>query len=120
MSKHTPGPWVVKELTPPDPVVGDCAAPRLVIDGPDGVSIVSMWYRTAPYKRSKNHGGKRGNFIEHPAEAVANAILIAAAPELLGALKALAPILDNDGPLIAAYAELRPIVHAAIAKAEGK
>jgi hypothetical protein len=49
---------------------------------------------------------------------LANARLIAAAPDLLAALKALAPILDNDGPLVAAYADIEPLVRAAILKAE--
>jgi hypothetical protein len=45
---------------------------------------------------------------------------IAALPDLLEALKALAPILDNDGPLVAAYADAEHLVSAAIARAEGR
>lgn len=50
-------------------------------------------------------------------EAEANAQLIASAPDLYAALKALAPILDNDGPLVAAYSDVEPLVRAALAKA---
>jgi hypothetical protein len=46
-----------------------------------------------------------------------NARLIAAAPELLGALCDLLPILDNDGPLPRAYADIGERARAAIIKA---
>lgn len=53
-------------------------------------------------------------------EAQANARLIAAAPELLAALKKLYPILWNDGPLVAAYKDIEPLIEAAITHAEGQ
>jgi hypothetical protein len=45
----------------------------------------------------------------------ANAALMSAAPDLLAALKAVAPLLEADG-----YVAIDQIVRAAIAKAEGK
>jgi hypothetical protein len=61
------------------------------------------------------------------ARAEADATLIASAPtllqqrdELLSALKTLAPILDNDGPLAQVYADVKPMVENAIALAEGR
>jgi hypothetical protein len=48
-----------------------------------------------------------------------DAPLVAAAPELLVALKALLPILDNDGALPRAYDDIGDLARAAVAKAEG-
>lgn len=48
-----------------------------------------------------------------------DASTLEAAFELLAALEALQPILWNDGPLVAAYKDVEPIVEAAIAKARG-
>jgi hypothetical protein len=45
--------------------------------------------------------------------------LIAAAPEMLEALKAIQPILWNDGPLVAAYQDAGRLIESALAKAEG-
>lgn len=55
---------------------------------------------------------------ELEAERDANARLIAAAPELLEALRNLVPIGSNDGPLVKVYAREIEAASEAIAKAE--
>ena len=52
-------------------------------------------------------------------EAYANARLIAAAPELLSALESLAPMFDNDSPLLTVYSTQIEEARTAIAKATG-
>ena len=54
---------------------------------------------------------------EGAVNAEANARLIAAAPELLEALRDLLPILDNDGPLPRVYADVGKRAEAVIARA---
>jgi hypothetical protein len=66
MSEHTPGPWTIS------PACGDFVVPQL--DGfPSGVAAVAVALRGAPNRSEEEVG--------------ANARLIAAAPELLDALK---------------------------------
>ena len=72
-AKHTPGPWIVY-----DPEMPDTEA-TYGIDGPDGQPVVY-------FGLTKNDGI---NLIE-------DARLIAAAPELLEALKELADLYDTD------------------------
>jgi len=89
MSKHTPGPWSVQYET-------DIAARE---DGVGPVDVAHVYMRTAPGRTE------------------ANARLLAAAPELLEALKSMCegfkPLKDADFPALAK-------ARAAIAKAEGK
>ena len=76
MSKHTPGPWVLKE-TKHDIVISDWC----VVAGDDRIGLF-------PYKRIySDDRSQSGLVICH--ERMANAKLIAAAPELLEALQAL-------------------------------
>lgn len=70
MSKHTPGPWKAEGYK------------GLVVNGPDGVTLAC-----AP-------GGKN---IE---ETIANAHLIAAAPDLLAALKAVVDNVDRGDSIL--------------------
>lgn len=67
MSKHTPGPWVVSDV--------DTVNPR--IDGQDGRGIAHAT------QRDPHPVNGQGITIE---QAMANALLIAAAPDLLDAL----------------------------------
>lgn len=98
MSKHTPGPWTVSYQTPF--LVVDSA--HVVIASASGVSS----------------GG--ASDVSGFEQAKANARLIAAAPELLAALKRAASWIKSEAegndemPLVFVVAE------AAIAKAEGK
>ncbi len=101
-SKHTPGPWVVIEGQKSTRVASEPLS--------DFRGVVARLYRYA-------HRGK--------AVALANARLIAAAPDLLVALRTLRPYVEscaepdlgNDS--CPAVKDLRQI-DAAIAKAEGK
>jgi hypothetical protein len=86
---HTPGPWEVKE-TPE--------------------SSFQNWIVLAGRFRIVNVDGRRDS------EAEANAYLIAAAPNLLAALRELADAIDENRVTIGAVNEARAL----IAKAEGK
>lgn len=103
MSKHTPGPWVA--------------------DDNEGFSVWKIYSRMSP-----SGSGIPGPFVAEvigdSAEADANAHLIAAAPEMLDALKHIEFILENyklngyrADEILEKYLE---IVRHAIAKAEGK
>lgn len=96
MSAHTPGPWGNYEE-------GDYWG----VETPS-VSIV-VWGNA----EDGDDGGVRGKTIE---EARANARLIAAAPDLLEALKAFVKAGDGHDD----FTELWPVAAAAIAKAEGR
>lgn len=94
MSKHTPGPWN--------------ALDRAVLKGPPGEErtwIIASCPVNALGKKTKT------------SEAQANARLIAAAPELLEALKGL---MMEVSPVISADFEPFALAFKAIAKAEGK
>ena len=87
MSTHTPGPWSVSSH-PKNEDAGHCASVRRTVDGPDGVYICSIWYREKPYwvsKAGKKHPLGKSFLVSE--EAIANASLIAAAPDLLAALE---------------------------------
>jgi hypothetical protein len=108
---HTPGPW---QIRPPKDHEGHVHIVGTQL-GDDGITIATA-YPTA----SSPASGPR--YLRREA----NAHLIAAAPELLDALKLASELLGHDrvssGPLIGDY-ELDTaieIIHAAIAKAEGR
>ncbi len=98
--EHTPGPWY----------------PQDDIEGNPGVRAKSGFICFAPHVA--HYPGQDRRYQEEIEERKANAALIAAAPDLLTALRA---IIDYDGkdgvPGIEALCELG---RAAIAKAEGK
>lgn len=94
MSKHAPGPW----RTQPWPHERECMGADLgamAVVGADGISPAVVW------------GGLESS--------EANARLIAAAPDLLEALKYARMYVETEGP----EDELE-MVDAAIAKAEGR
>jgi hypothetical protein len=124
MSTHTPGPWHVIE---DGPII------RIHFSLPDGrqsgsaVTIGS----TALQFRAPRQGSHRGEkmvyrpFADHDR---ADALLIAAAPELLAALRLCRSALneeiiaagDLDHPTIRAHAEICERADAVIARAEGR
>ena len=94
MSKHTPGPWIVVSRGMFSPKVVDA----------NGLGICHTPYAGAP-----------------PAEA--NAHLIAAAPDLLEALRSIADCCDEEHAArdyASRQAEIRGIARVAIAKATGE
>lgn len=94
-TKHTPGPWVDRK---PDSVGGS----RIYADCKGGVLIATLGYM-----RDKN-------------ESEANARLIAAAPDLLSALKLLLDeVTEAKWPKVAEHLAILQIVCEAIAKADG-
>lgn len=101
MSKHTPGPWLIAE------------------------SVVSRHAITNMRRiRSKNEGLEHGAVcdvygIKDGSEASANAILIAAAPDLLAALKSIAIALRDEVLVHDDQREAMRAATAAIAKATG-
>jgi hypothetical protein len=97
---HTPGPWHIGQSREWD----------------DG----ELHEQLAVYSAEGVKTAKVETWLKHcREESEANARLIAAAPELLAALKALLPILDNDSPLARAYEDVGQLAQAALAKAEG-
>ena len=101
MSKHTQGPWEVADL--PHSIVVRTESPNKTKYGASRYAAIGGFDRSDPDQLS---------------EALANARLIAAAPELLGALKWLAACVKTPGPHMDAFAALEK-AHAAIAKATG-
>jgi hypothetical protein len=87
VSQHTPGPWTAFSTNVD---AGDVHN--------DGVRVAKCWSST---------------FAPPPQEAIANARLIAAAPELLAALEAVVRVADRK-------TDEFDLAHAAIAKAKGK
>ena len=120
-AKHTPGPWVVEHIDAPGNIDG--AMVILAVDGPGDESICRVWSRTMPYVTRPGKHHNRGNFVVDPV-ALANARLIAAAPDLLAACKAAVPAVEflrkkagsswGDGGIA-----VEDFIRAAIAKAEG-
>lgn len=118
MSKHIPGPWEIGAETyfhgeRSDNGKSGRSLPLLPIkhsdDRPFGREIALVWYSL------RDQG-------EAAATDLANARLIAAAPDLLDGLKDLlrhACRPDDDGPYDDAFDEARTKCRAAIAKAEG-
>lgn len=95
MSKHTPGPWIVRAI---DGSIGS-------IDAADGIQMVAQAMEIGHQDRTTGSP-----------ERIANARLIAAAPELLAALKAM---FNEHGEFEYSVADLI-FARDAIAKAEGK
>lgn len=92
---HTPGPWANEpaRTTPGRPVIA-----REITSGIRHIADVRL------YEDADS----------------ANARLIAAAPDLLAALEALLPILDNDHSVCRAYDDVGEKARAAISKATGQ
>ena len=114
MSKHTPGPWRVGNS---DEVYA-------------GTKIVAGTYSSGdymPHPEAKIDGQQVG--LVEPKESIANVRLIAAAPEMLEALKAAEQILKRSPNLVTndrgrfrnvSTISVEAEVRAAIAKAEGR
>lgn len=89
-TKHTPGPWKIY-TSPSAQWVGKDITGEIVCEKPDQQYDRANWQ--------------------------ANAHLIAAAPDMLEALKAIEPMTWNDSPLLKVYAKEIEQLRAAIAKA---
>ena len=108
--KHTPGPWGTANMTE-----GRCSTPQLY--------VISESEQIARISHIQGHGrqGEAANIDER----IANARLIAAAPELLAACKVLLRFVGdvpdpNDCEKIkAAHVAVMAIGRVAVAKAEG-
>jgi hypothetical protein len=114
----TPGPWRV-ELAEIDarPYDDGCTRLRHVIQAADDTAVASIWYRTKPYLTRRGHSCI---FADSAAEGAANARLIAAAPDLLAALKELRILVAQMHPDSRRHvASIIDGADAAIAKAEG-
>ena len=93
--EHTPGSWF--------------AAPDTTNNNGD----YGIWTDDGPFNIATVHGS--GN-----SQALANAALIAAAPDLLAACEGIMGLLDADLDAVAAWQKEADAVRAAIAKAKGK
>ena len=100
--KHTPGPWEVADL--PHSIVVRTESPNKTPYGASRYAAIGGFDRSDPDQLD---------------EALANARLIAAAPDLLKALKWLAVCVKRPGPHMDAVAALEK-ADAAIAKATGE
>jgi hypothetical protein len=115
MSAHTPGPWSIASKH---------GLYQDEIAGPSGNAIASVWTRRA----AKFAGEAKRTPVEDWPEGMANARLVASAPELLEAAQEVLDYLGDDqcGPLLACddpesgIHGIRDVLHAAIAKAEGR
>ena len=99
-AKHTPGTWEAIGNLVRSPIHQPEGLPR-------GVQIADC---------------RDGYFLAHTEEAKANARLIAAAPELLAALRSIADCCDEDHAArdyASRQTEIRGVARAAIAKVEG-
>ena len=111
---HTPGPWTV--LSPQGPMVN--------ADERGDVAIITDYEPTTIIAEVIHHRNQRGNKNGIRVDTRPDAHLIAAAPELLAALKRLesrhAPRLNNLAGATECPCDDCAFVRAAIAKAEGK
>lgn len=106
MSKHTPGPW---KIDGPKAMNIQCNIHRVINDDRFPAAFVPAWDQPAPGEEDGTE------------EARANARLIAAAPDLLEALKALRDAVEASKKMNGReYIDLGIQVNAAIAKAEGR
>lgn len=119
-SKHTPGPWITNGLHIFGPCDGRSKHPngRVLIGGV--VDDANDW-RGVPFDSQAERA-------EFQAERLANAALIAAAPDLIAALKEALPVLefeaeargDSDHLYEIPVRPILRVVLAAIARAEGR
>lgn len=113
-AQHTPGPWQIGHLSLS--VTAACASP---IGGSHKVCDIRGW----GYLTGKGHGALGLSDEEARAIQEANARLIAAAPDLLAAVRELAQhiVFDPDGDLDGAeFDAMGARALSAIAKAEGR
>lgn len=94
-TQHTPGPWVAKSFH---------------VEGPSGGAVADVY---------RPHGDGAVTTAEYSAGRMANARLIAAAPDLLAALRALVDIYAKVGGPLAVDPHVAA-ARAAIARAEGR
>lgn len=107
MSAHTPGPWTAGTTTVG--ALNNAGTSRFACQLHGGLERDDpKGYDRAKRERTSDE------------ELQANANLIAAAPDLLAAFEAIAPMFDNDSPLLTVYRAEIAAVQAAIAKAKGQ
>jgi hypothetical protein len=103
MNKHTPGPWEVTHLR--HGIVVRTESPNKTKYGASRYAAIGGFDRSDPDQLS---------------EALANARLIAAAPDLLEALSRLIEIEDGPGMAVIGWEGAMERAYAAIAKARGE
>lgn len=105
-TQHTPGPWIVRYRE------AGLKKPKLSVEhsNPHGTGVIGLTLALLPLT------------VSHAAESRANARIIAAAPDLLLALKELLEYDERDAGCIPteAHLEAQDAARAAIAKAEGR
>jgi hypothetical protein len=107
MSKHTPGPWELREYKQ-EKVVSSW-----------NVHIGEYQVHIFPYKRIYSDDRQLSGFVQDD-QVMADAHLIAAAPELLEALKALETMTERHRLSGYPISDAQKAARAAIERAEGK
>ena len=103
MSGHTPGPWKVHQRPNPPIDLGH----HVTTEG--GLQVCKVTYQLP--------AGVNGSVVE--VARIANARLIAAAPDLLESLSKLVAIEDSTGMAVIGWTEAMEAARAAIARATG-
>lgn len=107
-AKHTAGPWKVQRT-----ITGESEAVEMTGHNSDGDTKFAVFVEAPAYVLAGVSGTGK-------AECLANARLIAAAPEMLEALEAILPLLDSDCASVQDWQEEAKLVRAAIIKAKAK
>jgi hypothetical protein len=120
-TKHTPGPWVVRVYAHTDDDMAEMEKlgirPVRMLTNDGCVPVMSADYRVALVDCQADY--KRGQgYRAECAERDANAVLIAAAPELLAALQSVMGFINTDSRFDE-FTEMQT-ARAAIAKATGE
>jgi hypothetical protein len=117
MSAHTPGPWLYEPADAGDESVGMQATPPYIFADPQGDGcVVPICTMDNPCRRADRPlADEYDEGIEWIGDYVANARLIAAAPEMLEALLAMQAFIEGEPDAVEPFG----LIRAAIANATG-
>ncbi len=117
MTKHTPGPWSVSESHSDSHDVLD--ADGFPVAETPAIAVLEGWSKRFPKLGHWAHGGSSTKRERGEGEAMANARLIAAAPELLAVLESLTDHCAKHGSVPRSLDTVWSAAMSAIRKARG-